>query len=232
MTRPKLRIAILGTRGIPANYGGFETFAEELSTRLVQRGHNVTVYCRPAYTREACDTYQGVCLVVLPTIRHKYFDTVVHSFVSTLDAVFRRFDIILTCNSANSPFCWIPRVFGTKVVLNVDGLEWRRRKWNALGRAYYHVCEHLALWTPTECVSDALTVQEYYRNKYGADLKCIAYGARTLDRDDAGTALLDQNTTRSANVGEWNHITFTGENGKARFYMGRALERISRLSTL
>src|SRR5213596_424171 len=87
-----MRIAILGTRGIPANYGGFETFAERVSTRLAARGHEVTVYCRAHYTSLRQLEYQGVRLKVLPTIRHKYFDTVVNSFVSALHAVPERYD--------------------------------------------------------------------------------------------------------------------------------------------
>src|ERR1043166_7523095 len=80
-----MRIALLGTRGIPANYGGFETFAEELSTRLIERAHEVTVYCRE---RPQQPTYRGVRLAFLPTIRHKYFDTLVHTFLSTLPPLF------------------------------------------------------------------------------------------------------------------------------------------------
>src|SRR6187402_1972063 len=124
-----MRIAILGTRGIPARYGGFETFAEELGKRLAARGHEVTIYCRERHTAPA---YLGVRLVYLPTIRHKYFDTLAHTALSTLHAVTRRFDMILCCNAANAIFCWLPRVFGTPVALNVDGLERNRKKWNRL----------------------------------------------------------------------------------------------------
>ena len=70
-----MRIALLGTRGIPANYGGFETFAEELSARLVKRGHQVTVYCRSHYAMEGLSEFRGAQLVVLPTIRTKHLDT-------------------------------------------------------------------------------------------------------------------------------------------------------------
>src|SRR4051794_23962789 len=84
-----MKIALLGTRGIPASYGGFETFADELSRRLVGRGHRVTVYGR---NREPGDTYQGVDLQYLPTIRHKYFDTVVHTLLSTLHLLVHRHD--------------------------------------------------------------------------------------------------------------------------------------------
>ena len=71
-----MRIAILGTRGIPANYGGFETFAEELSPRLAARGHDVTVYCRSHHVSKELKEYKGVRLVVLPTIRQKYLASV------------------------------------------------------------------------------------------------------------------------------------------------------------
>src|SRR5438105_4123813 len=98
-----MKIAILGTRGIPANYGGFETFAEQLGTRLAARGHDVTVYCRTHYSTTRTTThYNGVKLVVLPTIRHKYFDTVIHTLLSVLHAALRKYDVILICNAANS----------------------------------------------------------------------------------------------------------------------------------
>src|SRR5688500_19232812 len=99
-----MRIAILGTRGIPASYGGFETFAEHLSTRLVARGHEVTVYCRAHYVTPRQLEYHGVRLEVLPTIRHKYFDTVVHTFLSAGHAVSRRLDAGLIYHSANPTF--------------------------------------------------------------------------------------------------------------------------------
>ena len=115
-----MKIAILGTRGIPARYGGFETFAEELSVRLVERGHQVTVYCREHHSESI---YRGVSLVYLPTWRHKYFDTIVHTFFSTLHLIFRRADVALYCNAANAVFTFLPRLFGIPVALNVDGLE-------------------------------------------------------------------------------------------------------------
>ena len=106
-----MRIAILGTRGIPANYGGFETFAEHLSTRLVARGHEVTVYCRAHYVSPRELEFQGVRLKVLPTIRHKYLDTIIHTFISALHAVPGRYDAALICNAANAPllpYCALP----------------------------------------------------------------------------------------------------------------------------
>ena len=117
-----MRLAILGTRGIPASYGGFETFAEHLSTRLVARGHEVTVYCRSHYTSPRQLEFQGVRLQVLPTIHHKYLDTVVHTFLSALHAAPQRYDAALICNAANAPFAPILRWTGKPVAINVDGL--------------------------------------------------------------------------------------------------------------
>src|SRR6266581_46922 len=107
-----MRIAILGTRGIPARYGGFETFAEELSTRLAARGHQVYVYCREKHDISA---YRGVFLRYLPSIRHKYLDTLAHTFFSTLHLIFHRVDVALYCNGANAIFTVLPRGLGMPV---------------------------------------------------------------------------------------------------------------------
>jgi glycosyltransferase involved in cell wall biosynthesis len=179
-----MRIAILGTRGIPASYGGFETFAEHLSTRLAARGHQVTVYCRAHYVSPRQLEYQGVRLTVLPTIKHKYFDTVVHAFVSFLHAVPRRFDVALVCNAANAPFTPILRWTGTPVAINVDGLEHKRKKWNWLGRRYYLLAERLATLFPNVTVTDAQVIHDYYRARYSAPSTMIAYGSEVERRPD------------------------------------------------
>ena len=179
-----MRIAILGTRGIPANYGGFETFAEHLSTRLVARGHQVTVYCRAHYVSPRQIEFQGVRLKVLPTIRHKYLDTVVHSFLSALHAAPGRYDAALICNAANAPFATILRATRTPVALNVDGLEHKRKKWNWIGRSYYLLAERLATILPTETVTDARVIQEYYLARHHAESTMIAYGAEVERRVD------------------------------------------------
>lgn len=179
-----MRIAILGTRGIPASYGGFETFAEHLSTRLVARGHDVTVYCRAHYVSPRQMEYHGVRLQILPTIRHKYFDTVVHTFLSSIHAVSRRFDAALICNAANAPFSPILRFTGTPVAINVDGLEHKRKKWNWLGRRYYQLAEQLSTLLPNEMVTDAQVIQDYYLTRHNAPSTMIAYGSEVERRPD------------------------------------------------
>lgn len=169
-----MRIAILGTRGIPARYGGFETFAEELSTRLAARGHEVAVYCRERHSEPH---FRGASLRYLPSIRHKYFETVLHTGLSTLHLLAHRTDVALYCNAANALFTWMPRVIGIPVALNVDGLERNRKKWNALARLWYLGSERLATFLPTRIVTDAEKIAEYYAGRYGSESDCIAYGA-------------------------------------------------------
>jgi glycosyltransferase involved in cell wall biosynthesis len=177
-----MRIAILGTRGIPASYGGFETFAEHLSTRLVARGHEVTVYCRAHYVSPRQLEYHGVRLKVLPTIRHKYFDTVVHTFLSAIHAVSGRYDAALICNCANAPFSPILRLTGTPVAINVDGLEHKRKKWGRLARRYYRFAEHLSTLVPNEMVTDAQVIQDYYLARHNTQSTMIAYGSEVERR--------------------------------------------------
>jgi len=182
-----MRIAILGTRGIPASYGGFETFVEHLSTRLVARGHDVTVYCRAHYVSPRQLEFHGVRLKVLPTVRHKYFDTVVHAFLSALHAVPGRFDAALVCNAANAPFTPILRFTGTPVAINVDGLEHKRKKWGRLGRQYYRVAEYLSTLLPNEMITDAQVIQDYYLARYNSPSTMIAYGSEVERRPDRTT---------------------------------------------
>lgn len=174
-----MKIAIMGIRGIPANYGGFETFADHLAVGLVERGHDVTVYCRSSNTDYSGKTYKGVKLVILPTIRHKYLDTVVHTFLCSLHSLFCGYQVILSCNSANSLFSVIPRIAGSKVVLNVDGLEWQRKKWNVVGKAFYKMSEYIATLFPNNIVTDARMIEKYYKEKFGASSTHIPYGAPT-----------------------------------------------------
>ena len=157
-----MNIAIVGTRGIPANYGGFETFAEELSTRLVEGGHQVTVYGRSNNVRHAHRLYRGVQLVVLPTISTKHLDTVTHTFLSVFHALVADYDVILMCNAANAIFSIVPRLGGIPIALNVDGIERKRGKWGVAGRTYYKISEYLATLLPNVVVTDAAVMEDYF----------------------------------------------------------------------
>ncbi len=172
-----MRIAIMGIRGIPANYGGFETFIEQMAPRLVAKGHQVTVYGRSNIIAYRSPWYKGVRIVILPTISHKYLDTVAHTCFCALHSFFRRYDMVFICNSANAIFTFLPRVMGKPVILNVDGLEWKRQKWNWAGKMFYRISEYLATFLPTAIVSDAREVQNYYLEKFQKESTYIPYGA-------------------------------------------------------
>lgn len=176
-----MKLAILGTRGVPPNYGGFETFAAELGTRLVQRGHDVTVYCR----EEGPATWNGIRRITLPAIGHKYFETVSHTFLSALDALKRDFDAILLCNAANAFVLPLLRAARIPVAINVDGIERKRRKWNLLGRAVYATGEAFSVSFSSAVVVDAHVIADYYRANYGVEATMISYGAEFPAEEDS-----------------------------------------------
>lgn len=172
-----LRIALLGTRGIPASYSGFEQCVEQLGKRLVQRGHEVTVYCRSHHITYPENSYLGMRLVKLPTIANKYLDTIVHSFISSVHALPQRYDIALYFIAGNSLVAWIPRLAGAKTIINVDGLDWKREKWPTLAKKYIQFSEYLSTRLPNLCLTDSVVVQNYYKDTYGSVPPYIPYGS-------------------------------------------------------
>ena len=196
-----MKLAILGTRGVPPNYGGFETFAGELSTRLVQRGHEVWVYCRAGVdeptsrpvdegrledsTTRRLDDWNGVHRIVLPAARHKYLETVSHAFLSALDALRRDFDAVLVCNAANAFVLPLLRAARIPCAINVDGIERKRRKWNALGRAVYAIGETFSVAFANRVVADAEVIAAYYREHYAFPPDVIPYGCDFPEEEDS-----------------------------------------------
>jgi glycosyltransferase involved in cell wall biosynthesis len=182
-----VRIAILGIRGVPANYGGFETFAEQLGSRLAARGHEVTVYGRNAWVPRRVTEYRGIRVVRLPAPHSKYLETVIHSLFAAFHALARRYDIVYVCNSANVPAVAVLRLAGRRVVLNVDGLEWQRAKWSRVGKAYYRACARAAALLPVHLVTDALVIQRYYQETYRRATDYFPYGTELATTPDDGT---------------------------------------------
>ena len=171
-----MKLAIIGTRGVPANYGGFETFAEELGARLAARGHQVTVYGRRGFIDPRLGEYRGMRLVVLPSLRSKHLETVSNTLLAALHAARSGFDVVLMCNAANAPFVRILQLAGVPVALNVDGLERKRRKWGVAGRSYYRLGECLAARLPNALITDAEVIRRYYRRAYRVSSEMIVYG--------------------------------------------------------
>ncbi|MEI6564438.1 MAG: glycosyltransferase [bacterium] len=183
-----MKIAFLGSRGIPARYSGFETFYEQLAVRLVRRGHQVTVYNRRHFMPDIRGTYKDVRIVSLPSIPTKHLDTITHTALSSIHALGGRYDIVYYCIVGNSPLVWIPRMVGAKVLLNVDGQDGAREKWGRLARLYQRGCERIAIRTAHVIVADSRVIQDRYRQLYGAHSVFVPYGANVAR--NAGTAAL------------------------------------------
>jgi glycosyltransferase involved in cell wall biosynthesis len=182
-----LAVALLGSRGIPARYGGYETLMEELAVRLVERGFKVTVYCRSRGGARALRSYRGVELVQLPTLRTKHLDTPVHTFLSCLHAAARGYDAALVVNSANAVFLPLLGSAGLPTALHVDGIERRRAKWGPFGRAVYALSERLACALPDVLITDAEVIRRHYLEHYGVDSTAIAYGVDARPPLETGT---------------------------------------------
>jgi len=176
----RLSIGMIGTRGVPAAYGGFETAVEEIGARLVESGHRVVVYSRQ---QGGPHEYRGMEVRYLPTLRTKYTDTLVHGALSTAHAALRGLDVGLVFNAANAPAALLLRARGIPYALNVDGLEWRRSKWSGAGKRYYLMSERLAVRTATRLVADSRGISDYYRERYGRSPVFIPYGAPAPSRE-------------------------------------------------
>jgi glycosyltransferase involved in cell wall biosynthesis len=187
-----MRIAMLGTRGVPARYGGFETAIEEIGKRLVARGHEVVVYCRGA-ERPDLDEHLGMQLVHLPAARKKALETLSHTALSTIDLWRRRrgrFDAAIVFNAANAPFLPAIRARRIGVAVHVDGLEWQRDKWSGAGQRYYRAVESLSVRWADALIADAQGIADYYTEEFGAETDLIAYGAPI--QADPGASRVDE----------------------------------------
>jgi glycosyltransferase involved in cell wall biosynthesis len=183
-----MKIAILGTRGIPASYSGFETAAEQLAARLSARGHEVVVYCRPHVVDPSLREYRGARLVHLPTIRNKYLDTFVHTFLSAVHAARRlRPDAALFFIAGNSPMCLITRAAGIPTVINIDGLDSARRKWPRLAKGYLRAAERTAPRWADEAITDSHAVAEVFERRYGQRIGVVPYGVEDPGYDGQST---------------------------------------------
>ncbi|WP_050812504.1 DUF1972 domain-containing protein [Acidovorax radicis] len=187
----KLRIALLGARGIPASYGGFETFAEQLSTRLVARGHEVTVYAESSESSVADTFYQGVRVCHKRRPQWGAASVLAYDCACLWDAR-RGYDLVYMLGYGAAWACWWPRVFGVPVWINVDGLEWARSKWGRGARIYLRCMEWVASRVATRLIADAEAIAQRFRQTYpkGAPSSFIAYGAELVQDQDADPSLL------------------------------------------
>jgi glycosyltransferase involved in cell wall biosynthesis len=183
-----MKIAILGTRGIPASYSGFETAVEQLASRLTNRGHEVIVYCRSHVVDPSLDHYKGAELVHLRTVQNKYLDTFVHTFRSAVHAGrVTKPDVALFFIAGNSPLCLITRWASIPSLINVDGLDSDRRKWPAFAKAYLRFAESTApRWADT-AITDSHAVADIFARRYGRRIGVVPYGVEDPGHDGTDT---------------------------------------------
>lgn len=172
-----MKLAIIGIRGIPVIYSGFESFSENLALELIKRDCKVIVYCRSPYVNKKIKKYKGICLVTLPTLRKKNLESILHSFFSTVHAcLFSKPEVVLYFGVGNAIFSIFPRLFGIKTIVNVDGLDWKREKWGKLAKIYLKISEYLAVIFPNATITDSKFIQEYYLNNHHKKTDYIPYG--------------------------------------------------------
>ena len=170
-----MRVAFIGTRGVPASYSGFETCVEQVGRRMVERGHEVTVYCRTSHYRERPDEYLGMRLVYVPAVKQKHLETLSHTALSALRL--QRGSAIVCMGVGNAPVVRWLEMRRRRVVFNVDGADWQREKWGRFARWYLRTSEGLASRGKSLVVADAQAVQDYYKRSFGRDTELVAYGA-------------------------------------------------------
>ena len=171
-----MKIAIIGCRGYPYVYSGYETFVKELSERLAQ-DMDVTVYCHKNLFKNRTRRVNNINLVYIPTIERKALAQFIHSMQSMMHACFKKYDIILVVNAANGPFGLFTKLFRKKTAINVDGLEWLRPKWRGLGARYFYWAAKLAVKLYDKVITDSLAMQKIYEKEFGASSVLISYGA-------------------------------------------------------
>ena len=174
-------VAFLGSRGVPARYSGFEVVVEELGKRLAARGHEVTVYNRLPHFGPPQPVWEGMRIIGLPTIPTKSLDTIVHTTLSMIDAVWRRYDIIYLCGVGNAILGRIARAAGMKVIINVDGADFSRKKWRGFARSWLQRSERWATKSADCIIADNATIVDRYEREYGMRPEHLSYGLTVRD---------------------------------------------------
>lgn len=192
---PQPRLAILGTRGIPARYGGFETFAEELAVHLVEAGVEVTVYCEQS-EGEQPTSFRGVHLAYLPVMRCGPLTTVLFDLRSLWRAR-KSYDVVYLLGYGAAPFCFIPRLWGRQVWLNPDGIEWQRAKWGRVAKSYFKAMEFFSTLTPNRLIVDAQGIRDHFAARHRRLPPCtvIPYGAPLVEQAPSESGLQEWNLT-------------------------------------
>ena len=217
-----MKIAFVGTMGIPARYGGFETCVEEVATRLAKKGHEVTVYCGYRDLKPQMKSYKGVHLVYVHCLKSKFLDFPFRAFVSTLQTLHRNFDLVHYFGSDAWPFTLIPRMFSSKTVITLDGLVWNRISYPLWARKILRSTARYALYLPNASIVDSRSVQDWYLKNLGKTPIYVPYGA------NIDLSAPDKTTLDNKNLENKKYILFVGRlvREKGVHYLVEAFKKI------
>jgi glycosyltransferase involved in cell wall biosynthesis len=197
-----MKIAFIGARGVIGKYSGIETYYEEVGSRLVARGHEVTAYCRSYFTPAVAE-HRGIRIRRLPTVRGKHSETIVHSLLCTLDAAFRSYDIVQFHAIGSAPLALLPRFVGKRTIVSVRGLDGQRAKWGRMARAYLSFGE----WASARCPSATNVVsrelQKYFAERYGASTTYIPNGIDACEQ-------IPPDEIKSFGLGSRDYVLYVG----------------------
>ena len=183
-TQPRLRVAFIGGRGLISKYSGIEAYYEEVGKRLVEMGHQVTVYCRSYFTPPLRE-HNGMRLVRLPTLRSKHLDTLIHTLLSTVHVLFTGCDIVHYQCLGPSLFSFIPRLFGKETVVSVQGLDWQRKKWAPVASLVLRLGERASVQLPSATMVVSKNLQRHYRSRYRNPVTYVPNGTILRKRRSA-----------------------------------------------
>jgi len=174
-----LNIAVIGIKGIPARYGGFETCVDETSKRLRNYGVNITVYCRKYLYEEYLPEYEGIKLKYIPSVKTKNLATISSTLFSVIDIILSKTRIVHIYTAGNAIFIPILKLFGKKCVISVDALDWKRKKWGKFASYYIKTSEKIAVRFADSIISDSQVICEYYLKNYNRKIDYVAFGSNT-----------------------------------------------------
>ncbi|MBU1702541.1 MAG: glycosyltransferase family 4 protein [Candidatus Eisenbacteria bacterium] len=200
--RRPLKIAMVGQKGIPATYGGIERHVEEIGMRLVERGHEVTVFSRNHYSSHT-GMYRGIRTIRFPSLNTKHFDAISHCAIATLITMFSKYDIVHFHALGPSIFAWLPRLKKTKTIVTVHGLDWQRGKWGKMARLFLQKCEEPAVKFPNRTIVVSKTLRKYFKEEYNAETFFIPNGTNP-------GAQLPPNKIKRYNLDKHPYILFVG----------------------
>lgn len=170
-----MKIAMIGQKGIPAFTGGVERHVDELSTRMVKLGHQVTVFCRSTYSQQRAPEHEGVTLKYIPTVNHKSLEAIIYSLIASTQVLFRDYDLIHYHALGPASLAFIPKLLRHKTIVTVHGLDWQREKWGKAAKLYLKFGETVAGKMADQIISVSEPLRDYFIDKYQRSSANVGY---------------------------------------------------------